>query len=109
MSGTETNPIACCWFASLLLASGGETGIVLFFEVAQQLLFAQQFGLQPSGLGAFDRMQEAAGSWRGRIAIANTTAIRIGAALRIALLVAHELGCVDIATRARATSFSLQE
>jgi hypothetical protein len=43
------------------LASGGETGIVLFFEAAQQVLFAQQFGLQPSGLGRFERMQEAAG------------------------------------------------
>jgi hypothetical protein len=60
--GTEKNPMSCCAFASPDLASGCEIGVVLFFEVAQQLLFAQQCGLQPSGLGAFDRMQDAAGS-----------------------------------------------
>jgi hypothetical protein len=72
------------------LASGCETGIVLFFEVAQQVLFAQQCGLQPSGLGAFERMHEAAGSWSGRTAIASTTANRIGAVLRITQKLAHE-------------------
>jgi hypothetical protein len=56
---------------------------VFFLESAQQLLFAQQRGLQPSGLGAFERMQEAAGSWRGRTAIATTTANRIGAVFRM--------------------------
>jgi len=56
---------------------------VFFFEAAQQLLFAQQFGLQPSGLGRFERMQEAAGSWSGRTSIARTMAIRIGAVLRM--------------------------
>jgi hypothetical protein len=65
------------------LRSGGETGVVLFFELAQQLLFAQQFGLQPSALGAFERMQEAAGSWSGRTTMASTTANRIVAVFRI--------------------------
>jgi hypothetical protein len=77
------------------LASGGETGIVLFFEVAQQVLFAQQFGLQPSGLGAFTRMQEAAGSWSGLIAIASTTAIRIGAVLRMTNILSQRTRRVD--------------
>jgi hypothetical protein len=62
IKGTEMNPITWSWLPSLLLESGGENGCVFFFEVAQQVLFAQQFGLQPSGLGAFERMQEAAGS-----------------------------------------------
>jgi hypothetical protein len=81
--GTATNAIATCWFASPLLASGGENGCAFFFETAQQFLFAQQFGLQPAGSGAFERMHEAAGSWSGRTAIANTTAIRIGAVFRM--------------------------
>jgi hypothetical protein len=42
------NPISNCWPASLLLTSGGEIGPVLFFETAQQVLFAQHFGLQAS-------------------------------------------------------------
>jgi hypothetical protein len=73
------------------LASGGETGIVLFFEVAQQLLFAQQCGLQPSGLDAFERMQEAAGSWSGRTTIVSTTANRI-AVFRITDIYHNGLG-----------------
>jgi hypothetical protein len=77
------------------LASGGETGIVLFFEVAQQVLFAQQFGLQPSGLGAFERMQEAAGSCRGRTSIASTTANRI-AVFRITDIYHHGLGASTV-------------
>jgi hypothetical protein len=65
------------------LASGCEIGVVLFFEVAQQRLFAQQCGLQPSVLGAFERMHDAAGSCSGLINIATTTAKRIGAVLRM--------------------------
>jgi hypothetical protein len=95
INGTETNAIACCWFASPLLASGGEFGIVLFFEVAQQVLFAQQFGLQPSGLTAFERMHEAAGSWSGRTAIASTTAIKIGAVLRMTSILSQRTRRVD--------------
>jgi hypothetical protein len=48
MIETATNPISNCWPASLLLTSGGEIGPVLFFETAQQALFAQQFGLHAS-------------------------------------------------------------
>jgi hypothetical protein len=76
------------------LASGGETGIVLFVEVAQQVLFAQQCGLQPSGLGAFERMHEAAGSCSGRTSIASTTANRI-AVLRIADILPQRTRRVD--------------
>lgn len=79
--GTATNAIATCWFTSPLLASGGEKGWAFFLEVAQQLLFAQHFGLQPSGLGAFERMQEAAGKRSGAAAMANTIVNRITAAL----------------------------
>jgi hypothetical protein len=75
---TETYPMTGCWFTSPLLASGCETGIVFFLETAQQVLFAQQFGLQPSGLGVFERMQEAAGSCRGLTIIANAMANKIG-------------------------------
>jgi hypothetical protein len=57
---------------------------VFFLETAQQLLFAQQFGLQPSALGAFERMHEAAGSWSGLTNIASTTANRIVAVFRMA-------------------------
>jgi hypothetical protein len=77
------------------LASGGETGIVLFFEVAQQVLFAQHFGLQPSRLTAFERMQEAAGSWSGRTAIASTPAIKIGAVLRMTNILSQTTRRVD--------------
>jgi hypothetical protein len=59
-------------------------------ETAQQFLFAQQFGLQPCGFGAFERMHEAAGSCSGLIAIANTTANRIGAVLRITQKLSQE-------------------
>jgi hypothetical protein len=48
MIETGTNPINNCWLTSLLLTSGGEIGPVLFFETAQQVLFAQHFGLQAS-------------------------------------------------------------
>jgi hypothetical protein len=48
MIETGANPISTCWRASVLLTSGGEIGPVLFFETAQQVLFAQQFGLQAS-------------------------------------------------------------
>jgi hypothetical protein len=48
MIETDTNPISNCWPESLLLTSGGEIGPVLFFETAQQALFAQQFGLHAS-------------------------------------------------------------
>jgi hypothetical protein len=48
MIETATNPISNCWPASLLLTSGGEIGPVLFFETAQHVLFAQQFGLHAS-------------------------------------------------------------
>ena len=84
ITGRETNAIAWCWSVSPLLASGCETGVVLFFEAAQQLLFAQQCGLQPSGLGAFERMQDAAGSWSGLTNNASTTAKKMGAVLRMA-------------------------
>ena len=57
---------------------------MVFLETAQQLLFAQQFGLQPSALGAFERMHEAAGSWSGLPNMASTTANRIVAVFRIA-------------------------
>lgn len=79
INGTETNPITGSWLTTPLFESGCETGIVFFFETAQQVLFAQQFGLQPSGLGAFERMQDAAGSCSGLTNIANTTANRIAA------------------------------
>jgi hypothetical protein len=65
------------------LASGCEIGVVLFFEVAQQLLFAQQSILHRCSLGAFERMQDAAGSWSGLTNIANSTAKRMGAVLRM--------------------------
>lgn len=65
---------------------------MFFFETAQQVLFAQQFGLQPSGLGAFERMQEAAGSWSGRANIASTTAIRMAAVFRIEITSSTRLG-----------------
>ena len=57
---------------------------MFFLETAQQLLFAQQFGLQPSWLTAFERMHDAAGSWSGLTNIASTTANRIVAVFRIA-------------------------
>jgi hypothetical protein len=56
---------------------------VFFLETAQQVLFAQQFGLHPSWLGAFERMQEAAGSCNGLTSMASTTANKMGAVLRI--------------------------
>jgi hypothetical protein len=65
------------------LKSGWETGVVLFLETAQHVLFAQQCGLHPSRLGTFEKMQEAAGSWSGRANIATTTVIRM-AVFRIA-------------------------
>jgi len=83
MSETETTAITCSWVGSPALARGCDNGVVLFFEVAQQLLFAQQCGLQPSALGAFDKMQEAAGNCSGRTSIASRTANRIGVVLRI--------------------------
>ena len=78
------NPDTCC-FASAFWESGCETVLVSFLEVAQQLLFAQHFGLQASWLGAFERMQDAAGSSSGRTAIAKSTANRIPAFFRIQL------------------------
>jgi hypothetical protein len=45
---TDTKLISTCGPASLLLTSGGQIGPVLFFDTAQQVLFAQHFGLQPS-------------------------------------------------------------
>ena len=83
ISGTETNPIICCGLISPLLERGCETGVVLFFETAQQVLFAQQSILHASWLGAFERMQDAAGSWSGRASIASTTAQRIAAVFRM--------------------------
>jgi len=81
--GTETNAMTCCWFPSPGLASGGATGVAPFLERAQQLLFAQQCGLQPWVSGAFERMHDAAGSWSGVANNANTTAKKMGAVLRI--------------------------
>ena len=84
VTGTKTIPMmTCCWCPSPGLASGGEIGVGLFFEVAQQLLFAQQSILHRCSLGAFERMQEAAGSWSGLTNIASTTANRMGAVLRM--------------------------
>ncbi|MEY2510963.1 MAG: hypothetical protein QOE26_1726 [Verrucomicrobiota bacterium] len=77
------------------MASGGAAGCVFFFETAQQLLFAQQFGLQPSGLTAFERMQEAAGSCSGRTSMATTTANRI-AVFRITDIYHHGLGASTV-------------
>ena len=82
-TGVETNPMSCCWFPSPGLTSGGATGVALFFENAQQLLFAQQCGLHPCGSGAFERIQEAAGSSSGLTSIASTTANRMAPVFRI--------------------------
>src|SRR5205085_11005646 len=79
INGTETNAIACCWFTSPPLYRGGAIGVALFLESAQQLLFAQQCGLQPCWSGAFERMHEAAGSWSGLTSIASTTVNRMAA------------------------------
>jgi hypothetical protein len=57
---------------------------VLLLETAQHVSLAQQCGLQPSVLGPFERMQEAAGSCSGLTNIARTTANRIGAVFRMA-------------------------
>jgi hypothetical protein len=46
-------------------------------------MFAQHPGLQASWLGAFDKMQEAAGSRMGVTSIASTIVNRIAAVLRI--------------------------
>ena len=81
--GTETNAMTCCWFPSPGLASGGATGVAPFLESAQQLLFAQQCGLQPCCSGAFERMQDAAESWSGLTSIASTTANRITPVFRM--------------------------
>jgi hypothetical protein len=83
--GMATNPTNCCCFASPLWASVCETGFVSFLEVAQQVLFAQHFALQASWLRAFERMQDAAGSWSGRTAIARSTANRMAAFFRMQL------------------------
>jgi hypothetical protein len=67
---------------------------VAFLESAQQVLFAQQFGLQPSELGAFERTHDAAGSWSGLASIANTTVTTIVAVFRISLSLARDPQCV---------------
>ena len=56
-----TNPKTSC-FPSAFWESDCETGLVSFLEVAQHVLFAQQFILHAFSLGAFERMQDAAGS-----------------------------------------------
>jgi hypothetical protein len=63
--------------------------------MAQQVLFAQQPILQAFWLGAFERMQDAAGKRSGVTAIASTTVIRIATLFRITLFVAHESPRVD--------------
>jgi hypothetical protein len=85
MTDKATNPISDCTPGSLVWTSGGATGSLLFFDSAQQVLFAQQFGLQPSALGAFERMQDAAGSWSGLTNSARTIANRIGAVRRMTM------------------------
>jgi hypothetical protein len=90
ITGTETNPITGCCFTSPHWNKGWEIGPVVFPEKAQQVLFAQQFGLQLSWLGALDRMHESVGSCNGLIAIASATANRIGTVLRITLMLAQK-------------------
>lgn len=79
----EASASTCC-LATPPAASGCEIGPVLFADTAQQVMFAQQLLLQASWLGAFERMQEAAGSLNGVINIASTTAKRMAADFRIA-------------------------
>ena len=79
-----TNPKTSC-FSSPFWESSCETGLVSFLEVAQQVLFAQHFGLQAWWLGAFERMQDAAGSSSGRTAIVKSATNRIPAFFRIQL------------------------
>jgi hypothetical protein len=77
-----TNPRTSC-FSSPFWERSCETGLVSFLEVAQQVLFAQHFGLHASWLGAFESMQDAAGSCNGLNDIAKSTANRISIRLRI--------------------------
>ena len=46
-------------------------------------MFAQHPGLQAFGLGAFERMHDAAGKRSGATAMASTTVNKIAAVLRI--------------------------
>jgi hypothetical protein len=64
-------------------ANGWDAGPVFFSDTAQQVMLAQQWLLQASWLGAFERMHDAAGTWSGAINIANTIVSRIAAVLRI--------------------------
>jgi hypothetical protein len=56
---------------------------VFLCDTAQQVMFAQHPLLQASWLGAFERMQDAAGSRSGVTNIASTIMNRIAAVLRI--------------------------
>jgi hypothetical protein len=69
--------------ATVCCASGWDAGPVFFSDTAQQVLFAQQPGLQAFGLGAFERMHDAAGKRSGATAMASTTVNKIAAVLRI--------------------------
>jgi hypothetical protein len=64
------------------LASGWEIGAP-FFEVAQQVLFAQQPGLHAFCTAASERMQVRAERWSGAIVSAATAASEIAILLNI--------------------------
>jgi len=68
------------------LASGCETGAVFFFEVAQQVLLAQQSGWHAFSAGAFKRMQDRADMLTGATTSAAAIATEIMILLNIAFL-----------------------
>jgi hypothetical protein len=65
------------------LASGCETGAVFFFEVVQQVLFAQQSGRHAFTLEVLERMHCRADRFTGDAANAITTKVEIVILLNI--------------------------
>ena len=85
-TGSGESVTATCCLAAALWATGWGTDPLFFSETAQQVLFAQQWGLHAFSLGAFERMQDAAGNRRGATARASTMTTRVDPALRIPIL-----------------------
>ncbi len=81
IAGTEKNPITC--LETVPWSSGCEAGALFFSETAQQIMFAQHLLLQACWLGDFEKMQAAAGSWRGITNNASTIVNKIAAVFRI--------------------------
>jgi hypothetical protein len=57
-----TKPVAFSWWLEPPFASGSDSGAVFFGDVTQQVLFAQQPGLQAFSLATFERMHDRAES-----------------------------------------------